>query len=53
MIRPYLATTYNDDFSLMGIIFTCGYLPNEKCFQIALTLGGLTLAIGIGKEQEE
>lgn len=53
MIKPYASISYDDDLNLMGIILTCGYLPTEKCFQFALTLGGLTIAIGIGKEHKD
>lgn len=49
MIKPYIDISYNDDFGLMGLIFTCGYIPEEKAFQFCITLGGLTIALGVMK----
>lgn len=53
MIRPYIDMSYEDDLDIVGIVFTCGYLTNEKCFQMALTIFNLTIAIGVVKEEED
>lgn len=49
MIKPYIDMEYNDDLNFYGIVFTCGYLPEERAFQICLTLCSLTIAIGVIK----
>ena len=45
---PYFAienTDWTDGF--VGLAFTIGFLPQEKQFQIALTIGTITVAFGL------
>lgn len=37
---------FKEETEFVGIAFSCGYIKNERDFQICLQLGTLALAIG-------
>lgn len=44
---PYFTIEKTDWTDFVGLAFTIGWLPQEKQFQLAITIGTLTIAMGI------
>lgn len=46
-MKPYIVLQEEDTNNFIGVVLTVGYVKEFRTFQIALTIGCKTLAIGI------